>query len=155
MNPTLSQINNNKQQQQSACMIGLFVSLTWTTGSLTTVIDHSYALRINTGVGAASQNNSLTRNKLTNVSCAPDGVRTSGHWILSPTLYQLSHSTTPNFVYAIAILTLPSKPSSVQLSHTQTNPPQTKMQIYIISVLRNHFCLAQQNRRTISTNNGK
>ena len=32
--------------------------------------------------------------KLTNFSCAPDGIRTSGHgihWILRPMLYQLSH----------------------------------------------------------------
>ena len=31
---------------------------------------------------------------VTNFSCAPDGVRTSGLWILSPTLCQLSHPVT-------------------------------------------------------------
>ena len=31
--------------------------------------------------------------------CAPDGIRTSGPWISSPTLYQLNHSITTNYQY--------------------------------------------------------
>ena len=43
----------------------------------------------------ASQHNIFDSEVLTNCSCAPGGVRTSGHWILSPTLFQLSHLVTP------------------------------------------------------------
>ena len=32
-------------------------------------------------------------------SRAPDGIRTSGLWILNPTLYQLSHPVTPDKVH--------------------------------------------------------
>ena len=37
----------------------------------------------------------LTRKKLSNCSCAPDGIWTAVHWIWSPTLYHLNHSVTP------------------------------------------------------------
>ena len=43
-----------------------------------------------------SQHNIFDSEKnLTNLSCAPDGVRTSGLWISSPMLYQFSHPVTP------------------------------------------------------------
>ena len=71
-------------------------TLTWTTRSLTCVHDHSYVFVYTQGFGTltASQHNIFDSEKLADFSCAPDGVRTSGHWILSPTLYQLSHPVT-------------------------------------------------------------
>ena len=39
--------------------------------------------------------------KLTNFSCAADGVRTSGLWISSPTLYRLSHPCHPIFGFCL------------------------------------------------------
>ena len=63
-------------------MLGLFDfsvthrTLTWTTGSLTCVRDHSYAIRIHTrGLGRPTVSTAfLTQEKLTNFSCAPDRV---------------------------------------------------------------------------------
>ena len=48
------------------------------------------------GLGSltTSQHNIFYLEKLTTFSCAPDRVRTSGLWILSLTLYQLSHPVT-------------------------------------------------------------
>ena len=59
------------------------------------VIFFSFFWRIRTGVGhtdSESAQHFLLGNTLTNVSCAPDadGVRTSGRWISSQTLYRLS-----------------------------------------------------------------
>ena len=42
--------------------------------------------------GTASQHNIFYSEKLTNFCCAPDGIQTSVHWILS---HQLSHHVTP------------------------------------------------------------
>ena len=53
---------------------------------------------IHTGVGRASQYKSFHSEKLSQTfSCAPDagGVRTSGLWILNPTLCQPSHPVSP------------------------------------------------------------
>ena len=48
------------------------------------------------GSPTASQHNIFGLGKtLTNLPCAPDGVRTSGLCILSPTLNQLSHPVAP------------------------------------------------------------
>ena len=73
-------------------------TLTWITGSLTCVHDHSYVcVYIHTGglgTPKSSQHNIFDPEKLTNLSCAPDGVRTLGLWMSSPTLYQLSHPVT-------------------------------------------------------------
>ena len=76
-------------------------TLTWTTGSLTSVRDHSYACVYTWGLRTptTSQHDICDSEKtLTNCSCAPDGaggIRTSGLWIFSPTLYQLSHPVSP------------------------------------------------------------
>ena len=65
------------------------VSVTWATGSLTCVRDHSYACIYTWGLGTlTSRHNILVQGggaggTLTKFSCAPDGVRTSGLWILS------------------------------------------------------------------------
>ena len=52
-------------------------------------------VHIHTGVGQTDESAQHWLGKtLTSFSCAPDGTRTSGngiHWILRPTLYQLSH----------------------------------------------------------------
>ena len=51
-------------------------------------------VRIHTGVwhtDSKSAQHFWLRKILTKFSCDPDGVRTSGHWILSLMLYQLSH----------------------------------------------------------------
>ena len=75
-------------------------TLTQTTGSVTCVRDHSYACVYTQGGWAHQQRVSttfLTRKKLWFfVYCAPDadGVWTSGLWISSWTLYQLSHPAT-------------------------------------------------------------
>ena len=75
-------------------------TLTWTTGSLTCVRNHSYACAYTRGLGipTASQHNIFDSGKTLTIffNCAPDtdGVRTSGLWISSPTLYQLSHPIT-------------------------------------------------------------
>ena len=57
-------------------------TLTWPTGSLTCVRDHSCVFAYTRGLGTptASQHNILIRKTLTNLSCAPgaDGVRTLG-----------------------------------------------------------------------------
>ena len=55
-----------------------------------------FNVRIRTGLGTptASQHNIFDSEKLTNLSCAADGIRTSVLWISSPTLYQLSHPVT-------------------------------------------------------------
>ena len=71
-------------------------TLTWTTGSLTCVRDHSYACIFTQVLGTptASQHNIFDLEKLSQcVYCAPDagGIRTSGLWISSPMLYQLNH----------------------------------------------------------------
>ena len=52
-------------------------TLTWTTGSLTCVHDHSYACVYTQGLGTPtlSQYNIFDSEKLTHFSCAPDGVR--------------------------------------------------------------------------------
>ena len=47
------------------------------------------------GIPTASQHNIFDSEKLTIFSWAPDGIRTSVIWILSPTLYHLSHPVTP------------------------------------------------------------
>ena len=64
-------------------------TLTWTTSSLTCVRDHYYACVNTRGTPTASQHNMFHLGKFAIFSCAPDGVRTSGVRILSPTLYQL------------------------------------------------------------------
>ena len=71
-------------------------TLTWTTGSLTCVRDHYYVCVCTLGLGTptASQHNVFDSEKLTVFVCAPDGIRTSVIWILSPTLCQLSHPVT-------------------------------------------------------------
>ena len=80
---------------QCFCFSIIHRTLTWTTGSWTCVRDHSYACIYTRGLDTpTSQHNILTR-KNTIFSCALDRVRTSGLWILSPMLYQLSHPTTP------------------------------------------------------------
>ena len=52
-------------------------------------------VRIHTGVGHTDESaQHFDLEKLTNFSCASDGIQTSGHgihWISKPTLYQLSH----------------------------------------------------------------
>ena len=71
--------------------------VTSTIGSLTCVRYHSYACVYTRGLGTptASQNNIFDRENISQnfiFSCA--GVRTSGLWISSPTLYQLSQPVT-------------------------------------------------------------
>ena len=75
-------------------------TLTWTAGSLTCVRDHYCACVYTPGLGTptAIQNNILDSQKLTFFSCAPEGIRASVIWILSPTLYQLSQPVTPEVV---------------------------------------------------------
>ena len=73
-------------------------TLALTTGSLACVRDHSCACVFTLGLGTptTSQHNILDSGKLTIFSCAPpDGVRASGLWFWSPTLYQWSHPATP------------------------------------------------------------
>ena len=56
-------------------------------------------VHIHTGVGHTdkSAQHFWLRKTVTNFVCAPDEVQTSGFWILSLTLYQLSHPITPEF----------------------------------------------------------
>ena len=77
---------------------------TWTSGSLTCVHDHPYACSYTRRLGTptTSQHNIFYSEKLTDFSCAPDIVRTSGLRISSPTLYQLSHPVTP-FVISLLL----------------------------------------------------
>ena len=71
---------------------------TWTTVSLTCVRDHSEmhaCVYVHTGVGHTDRESAQhlwPRKTLTNLSCAPDSdrVRTSGLWIWSLMLYQLT-----------------------------------------------------------------
>ena len=81
------------------CMLGLRVSvnvihrtLMWTTGSLTCLRDHSCACVYTWGLGTPTASQHIfDSEKFTNFSCAPDGIRNIVLWILSLTLYQLSH----------------------------------------------------------------
>ena len=92
--------------QSYKCMLGLLSrvsvihrTLTWTTGSLTCVRDHSYACVFTQGLGTptTSQHNIFDSENLSHFSCAPGGagIRTSGLWISRQMLYQLSHPVTP------------------------------------------------------------
>ena len=56
-------------------------------------------VRMHLGVGqpTASRHNIFDSEKTSHFSCAPDGIRTSGLCISSPTLYQLSHPVTLTF----------------------------------------------------------
>ena len=68
-------------------------TLTWTTGSLTCVRHHSYAYVYTWGLGTlTARQHIFDSEKLTSFSCAPNGLQILGHQILSPTLYQVSHS---------------------------------------------------------------
>ena len=83
-------------------------NLTWAARSLTCVRDYSYVRVYTRGLGTPtpSHHNILTwgGGKMTIFSCAPDGVRTLGLWILSPMLYQmLSHPVTPFFTSVITV----------------------------------------------------
>ena len=73
-------------------------TLTWTARSLTCVRDHSCEFVYTRGVehtDSESAQHFWLRKKPHNIFlCAPDGIRTSFLWILSPTLYQLSHPIT-------------------------------------------------------------
>ena len=52
-------------------------TMTWTTGSLTCVRDHSYACAYTRGLGTQTAvSTTFLTDKLTICSCAPDGVRT-------------------------------------------------------------------------------
>ena len=55
----------------------------------------SLCVHVHSGVGYTDESaQHFDSEKLTNVSCAPGGIRTSGHgvhWISRPTLYRLSH----------------------------------------------------------------
>ena len=74
--------------------------LTWTTGSLMCIRDHSFACVYTRGLGTPTVSQHMfVSEKLAHFSCAPDGVQTSGLWILSPTLYRLSHPVTILFSY--------------------------------------------------------
>ena len=72
-------------------------TLTWTTQDLlrahVIILVRAYTHGA-LGTPTASQHNIFDSEKLTNFSCAPDGIRTSVLWISSPTLYQLSHPVT-------------------------------------------------------------
>ena len=72
-------------------------TLTWTTGFLTCVRDHSFTCVYTRGLGTptASQHNIFDSEKTHFFSCAPGGIRTSVLWILKPTLYPVSHPVTP------------------------------------------------------------
>ena len=79
-------------------------TLTWTTGSLTCV-HHSYACAYTWGLGTPtmSQHTILDSGKTLSFSCATDGVRTSGHRMLRPTLYQLSHPVTQQILNSFSL----------------------------------------------------
>ena len=71
--------------------------LIWTTASLTRVRDYSYACVDTRWLSTATASQHIfDLEKFKKFSCAPDadGVRTSGLWISSLTLYQLSHPVT-------------------------------------------------------------
>ena len=71
-------------------------TLTWTTGYLTYVRDHSLCVRIHTGLGTPTASQHIFGSeKLTIFSCATDGIQTSGLWLLSLMLYYLSQPVTP------------------------------------------------------------
>ena len=86
-------------------------SLTWTTGSLMCVRDHSCACEYTRGLGTptASQFTVFHWEKLTHFSFAPVGIRTFVLWISSPTLYQLNHTVTliPNCAIGSSTLDMP------------------------------------------------
>ena len=69
---------------QCFCVTVIHQTLTWTTGSLMCVREHSYACVYTWGLGTSttSQHNILTW-KHSNFSCAPGKVRTCGLWISS------------------------------------------------------------------------
>ena len=60
----------------------IHLTLTWTTGTLACVRDHSYACVHTRGLGThtASQQNIFDSEKLRFFSCATDGIRTSVLW---------------------------------------------------------------------------
>ena len=71
-------------------------TLTWTTGSVTCVRDHSYACLNTRGLGTptASQRSIFDSEKLSHnffLCSFLTGFEPRGLWISSPTLYQLSH----------------------------------------------------------------
>ena len=93
--------------------------LTWTTGSLTCISHHFYAC-VHTGVGptdSVSAKHFWLGKTTTNVSCAPDWVRTSDHWILNPTLCQLSHPVTPIGNSEIIVFVVATRFSRRQKKH--------------------------------------
>ena len=68
-------------------------TLTWTTGSLTCVHDHSYACSYKRGLGTPTGQHSIFDSEKLSQLFLVLLVRTSGLWISSPTLYQFSHPT--------------------------------------------------------------
>ena len=89
------------------------LTLTWTTGSLTCVRDCFFVRAHTHGGWAHRQRVSTTflTRKNTHFSCAPDRIRTSVLWILTPTLYQLGHPVTPDYMLYMF----------VKASHTECN----------------------------------
>ena len=94
-------------------LLGLFM----TPGSLRCVRENSYACVYTHGLGTptASQYNICDLEKLSQiVSCAAGagGVRTSGLWVSSPTLYQLSHPVITLRKYVASSYVLSAKPQT-------------------------------------------
>ena len=78
-------------------------TVTWTTGSLTCVCDHSYACIYTWGLGTlqtVSQHNISDLENSFNFSCSPEGVQT---WVTECWVwhYQLSHPVTPKVNWLI------------------------------------------------------
>ena len=79
----------------------IHLTLTWITGSLTCVRDHSYARAYKRGLDTpTSQNIMFDSEKLSQFFLVLlTRFPTSSLWIWSPTLYQLSHPVTPLGVF--------------------------------------------------------
>ena len=99
--PRYPTLINHEVHAGSFFVSGIHQSLTWTTGSLMCVREHSCAcvyihtrIRFRLGTSTASQHNLFHSEKLTIFCCAPGGIRTFVLWILSLTLYQLTHPVT-------------------------------------------------------------
>ena len=95
------------------------------------VCDHSFACVYTQGLGtpAISQHNIFYSEKT--FSHAPDRVGTSGLWISSPTLYQLSHPVTK-----LLLLPLPECPNC----RLKSNPLYDEKKSLVVQQTLSHWC---------------
>ena len=92
-------IGQVKLQTVFSCLIFLVSvihrTLTWTTGALSLTCVHDSYVYVILIMCACTHGDLAHWQRGSTFSCAPDGVQTSGLWISSLMLYQLSHPITP------------------------------------------------------------